>query len=716
MASNDEDATGVGAPARADAAPRPKSVFPTSLASSPYLRIEGLAPSNLACNVDVPDSPPSTPTIGDYRTLVQQSTSQIALFEFPNDIPVQSTLDDILARVFATSSRCLEANLVFACHNNLSNLNDAIGRPFSSFFPPDADNQAMITKWAEGNFFLSHYDRPMRGSDGKDRVVQVAIYPIFVGSAVRCFWILLRDVTETHRLLVALKQEEAHYRALVERPGLILVRARPDGSYVYVSPHVTDLTGYSADEFQKVPGLFQRLLHPEDVARHSIIYETRRQRGTRVVEVEYRVRKPDGTYHWMFERQTPKLNEHGEVEYYDSVAFDIQERKRLEAELMHAQRMETIGVLAGGIAHDFNNHLTALLGQLNLCLKALGSQHPCYEKLAAAEQAALCCGEMTKQLLFLGRKSDSDFSPLPANRLIEDTVRLLTHVLPSSIEISLSLEPNLRDVSGNLAQLQQVLMNIVVNARDAMPSGGSMSVRARNLCLVVNRDPALYPQLAPGDYVEITVTDSGEGIPATNLPHIFEPFFTTKHPGQNSGLGLSMVYTIIEEHHGAIHVASEVGIGTTFSFLLPALAQSAGAGLPKERDIETARGKECILVADDDEMVLSMVTTALCVAGYTVVKATNGIEALDLFKQHGNEIALVLLDHTMPKLSGRQLIEKIRELSPTQAIILTSGYGRHVGDLIPGDDPRLAFISKPYALPELLRQLRQMLDKCAQLG
>ncbi|MBN8550009.1 MAG: PAS domain S-box protein [Deltaproteobacteria bacterium] len=648
-------------------------------------------------------------SLPDYKKLVGQSTSRIALFEFSGDISVNFRADEILNRIFSHNSVCLEANLTFASSIPEASAADCIGKSFATFFPPHQTNLELFRKWIEGNFFLSNFEHRTISADGHDVVLQVSIYTIFEDAFIRRFWYVARDITALKRAVASLQTAEQHYRTLVERPGLVLVRAKPDGTYLYLSPHVQDIIGYTPQDFERTPGLFQRLLHPEDVAQHSKIYETRASRSNKTVEVEYRVRKKDGNYHWFFERQTAKIGEDGEVEYYDSIAFDIQERKLLEAELVHAQRMETIGSLAGGIAHDFNNHLTALLGQINLCLLELGSQHSCYPKLAAAEQAALCCAEMTKHLLSLGRKSDSDLAPLHPGQLIEDSTRLLSHLLPPNIEVTLSCDPDLHAVNANQAQLQQVLMNLVINGRDAMPEGGCIHITARNRTLEEGRQSADYPKAEAGRYVEITVTDCGEGIPPSHLPYIFEPFFTTKPVGEGTGLGLSMVYSIISSHHGAIRVSSERGIGTAFSFLVPALT-TVPERLKRSEPTPLPRGKECILVADDDELVLSMVTTALCMSGYSVIKACDGQEALDMFRKNQSQIDLAIIDQTMPKRTGREVIDEIRSMDTDMRIIFTSGFGPREADFISPSNRLVAFMGKPYSLPDLLQKIRDLLE------
>lgn len=654
-------------------------------------------------------------SIRDYRSLVSLSVSGIACFEIRRELSVEDSIDDVLAAIWGGDTVCVEANATFARLFGLGEIEDTVQTPFSWFFPRQSESDLLLHRWGESNFFLATHEFPLQLPDGEVSYFDTSLYTTFEGRRLRKIWVVLRDVTALRRALAEVTRAEEHYRTLVERPGLILVRARPDGRYLYLSPHVEDIVGYSRAEFERTPGLFARLLHPDDITAHDVILEARRERSTKIVEAEYRVRRKDGQYHWFFERMTPKLDARGEVEFYDSVAFDIQHRKQLEQQIEHAQRMEIVGTLSQGIAHDFNNHLTAILGQLSLALQDLGPDHTLYHRLALTEKAALCCAEMTRHLLSFGRKGDHEFEPLDLNGPLRETASLLRHLLPTSIAVRCTTAADLPAISGNFAQLQQVIMNLAVNSRDAMPRGGELHITTRLVELEDSTDRTYYSHAPAGQYVELSVQDSGTGIAPEILPKIFEPFFTTKSRGEGTGLGLSMVYSIIQAHHGHIDARSAKGKGTTIRWIIPALTVRA-ATLPTPPPQLAPRGTECILVADDDDLVRAMATTVLTSHGYSVIQATDGEDALRLFAQHRESISLAFVDQTMPRLSGREVLDQLKRLAPQLPIILTSGYALDAPESTTKSGSADAFLRKPYAIGKLLEQVRSLIDREKKLG
>jgi PAS domain S-box-containing protein len=654
------------------------------------------------------------PTLEDYKDLVRLSASLISCFEFKTKLSVNLSPEKILNELWTADISCIEANPAFASSRGFESCADLIGLPFNQLFPKDALNLQVLSAWVNGNFNLANYEPDGFITSSEDKVHRFSLYTGFEGSLIRKLWFIAVDITAQRNAVKELERAEAYYKNLVERPGLALIRSRPDGSYIYLSPHVEDIHGYKPEEFDNNPGLFRRLIHPEDVQKHEAIYTARRTRSTRPVEVEYRIRRKDGNYHWFFERQTARVSESGEVEYYDSVAFDIQDRKELEASLVHAQRMEVVGAFAGGIAHDFNNHLTAILGQITLVLNELDPANSCYSKIAEAERAALACAEMTAHLLSFGRKNEpGELKPLSAQKLVNETSSLLKHLLPATIDLRLSIPERMLVLQGSFSQLQQVIMNLAINARDAMPRGGKLEINLEKVSIsnhsagrsVVDS----YPDAPLGEYVEISVKDSGEGIPEANLPKLFQPFFTTKEVGKGSGLGLSMVYSIIKNHKGHLKVLSKEAAGSTFSILLPLAEDEIPVQTFSEPEVAPS-GCETILVAEDDAMVLSVAETALKMHGYRVVTACDGVQAIAVFNENMKDIRLALIDQTMPGLSGREVCNHIMNCAPDTRLILTSG------GMAPASISRLKteepfmFVSKPYSLPFLLSLIRKMLD------
>ena len=504
------------------------------------------------------------------------SVNAMACFAFEPGIPESAPPLTVLAALWDSRSWCVEVNDTFA-RAAKTTASALLHQPFGEIIPRTDENLALFLRWAEHRFRLLRAPTGSHERDG-DRFFETSILGVAEHGLISRVWFIVRDVTLLQRSMLALQDAERHYRTLVERPGLVLVRTAADGHYMYISPHVHDICGHTPDEFFRTPGLFVSLIHPDDVAIHQAVLDARARHGTETVEVEYRVRNPDGSYHWILERQTPKLTEQGTVDYYDSLAIDINERKRLESDLLHAQKMEVIGALAGGIAHDFNNHLTAVLGQLTLAQRQLDSPSSARAALSAAEKAALGCAEMARQLLAFGRKSDVQLVTVSTQDLLHATTELLRHLLPANIQLQLNTHGQLHPIRANATHLQQVIMNIAINGRDAMPNGGELRIEARNVGLPAPGSLARSTKLPEGAYVQVRISDTGTGIPARFLGRLFEPFFTTKPEGRGTGLGLAMASSIIQAHGGEIFADSAEGKGTTFTFLLPSATITRAGG------------------------------------------------------------------------------------------------------------------------------------------
>lgn len=653
-----------------------------------------------------PLSPHSSLSTADFRALYAASPTAVALFEFSPPLAPQRPTDALIADIFSGASRCLEANAAF----QLAFGGAVIGRRLAEILPLSAESTALFRQWIDNGFRLACAPASPTLLDRGAVTYELSIYPVVSGDTIPRIWILFRDVSELHTALTAARRAEAHYRTLVERPGLVLVRSRPDNSYVYLSPHIEDIIGYTPDDFKKNPGLMEKLLHPEDIAKHAAVYAARTARSREPVEVEFRVRRKDGAYQWFLERQTPLFGADGAVEFYDSVAIDISERKHLEAQLLHSQRLDTMGRISSGIAHDFSNHLTGIIGQLRLALAALEPTHPARAEIAAAENGALGCIEMTRQILAFGRKVDAPSARVNAAETVESTLQLLRHFLPPSITLEPAIDRDAGDIVATATQIQQVVMNLGINARDAMAAGGSLAVNVSAVTLPRTAG-SQYPGLEAGEYAEISVRDTGCGMPPAIARQIFEPFFTTKPSGAGTGLGLSMVKSIVEAHGGGIQVETSPGQGTTVSFVIPRAA-------PREDEVPAvgagaARQPGFILIAEDDEAVLHVTSTALDLHGYTVLRAEDGESAIRLFETHADSITLALIDHTMPRRSGAEVIEMIRRSRPRLPVIFTSGHGSTGSFAGISDDRTTVFMGKPYTLTDLLAMVQSLLAPAA---
>lgn len=385
---------------------------------------------------------------------------------------------------------------------------------------------------------------------------------------------------------------------------------------------------------------------------------------------------------------------------------DVSERKRMEAQLLQAQKMEAIGTLAGGIAHDFNNLLMVIQGNTSLMLLNIDPSHPHYEMLLSIEKQVQSGSKLTSQLLGYARKGKYEVKVIPLNQLVEETSKAFGRTR-KEITIHREFADDLFPIEGDPGQIEQVLMNLFINAADAMPEGGNLFLKTMN---VSHRDigSKLY-QPRPGDYVLLTIKDTGIGMDPKTLERIFDPFFTTKELGRGTGLGLASVYGIIKGHDGYIEVESEMGQGTAFKIYLPASSRHLQETVKTPAPL--LKGTGIILLVDDEEMVLDVGQRFLEVMGYNVLTARDGREAIEIYKKHQDVIALVILDIVMPNVKGGEVFDRLKGVNPDVKVLLSSGYS------IDGEATKIlergcnGFIQKPFDLKQLSQSIRQILER-----
>ncbi|OLC71983.1 MAG: hypothetical protein AUH78_17050 [Gemmatimonadetes bacterium 13_1_40CM_4_69_8] len=375
--------------------------------------------------------------------------------------------------------------------------------------------------------------------------------------------------------------------------------------------------------------------------------------------------------------------------------------------------MEAVGRLAGGIAHDFNNLLTAILGSADLLLDTLSPDAPEREDLDEIRKAAKRAADLTRQLLAFSRQQLLAPQVLDVNALLTNLEKLLRRLIGEHIELRTALAPNVGAVQADPGQLEQVIVNLAVNARDAMPQGGQLTIETANAELDEAYAAEHFPA-RPGSYVLLAVTDTGTGMDAQTKSHIFEPFFTTKEKGKGTGLGLATVYGIVKQSDGYIWVYSEPGHGTSFKIYLPRVAEAPGPARPGFELSASVRGSETVFVVEDDEMVRALIRRMLETRGYTVLLAPHGDEALQLLERHPGRVDLLMTDVVMPGMSGRDLADRVAERRPGIKVLYLSGYTddaivRH-GVLEPG----IAFLQKPFSADALARKVREVLDSPRQ--
>ena len=517
---------------------------------------------------------------------------------------------------------------------------------------------------------------------------------------------VMRNITARKRAEEALRRSEASYRSLIMGASYGIFRCDVEGKFQAVNPALISMLGYASENEL----LSRNLLHDiiADVEEGARLLQQYRQKG-RVDGVESRWKRQDGSALSVRLSGRTVLGEDGALEGFEVIAEDVRERRRLEEQLRQAQKMEAVGRLAGGIAHDFNNLLTVVTGYNDLLLANVKAADGVRGYLEEIKRAAERATDLTRQLLAFSRKQVLAPQILDLNAVVAGMDKMLRHVIGEDIDLATVLEPKLGRVKADPGQVEQVLMNLAVNARDAMPQGGKLTLTTANVEL--DRTYVLRHALtAPGPYVMLAVSDTGCGMDSETLNHLFEPFFTTKEPGRGTGLGLAMVYGIVQQSGGNIWVYSEPGNGSTFKIYLPRVKESAAREEPREASAVPAQGSEVVLVVEDDAAVRPLVSGLLGAHGYKVLIAPGPEEALRICADHKETIDLLLTDLVMPKMSGRQLAERLVSLRPKLKVLYMSGYTDdaivHHGVLEKGT----AFLQKPFTPGALARKVREVLD------
>ena len=395
------------------------------------------------------------------------------------------------------------------------------------------------------------------------------------------------------------------------------------------------------------------------------------------------------------------------VDITDRRAAEESLRKRDE-QLRQSQKMEAVGTLAGGVAHEFNNLLQAMQGYTRYAMEDLDAGDQRYQDLEQVLKASERATMLTRQLLSFSRRQTLEFADVQLNQAVQDLMKMIRPLIGEHITVQLLLSPQSTNIHADLGHLQQVLMNLCVNARDAMPDGGTLTIKTEGM-FVRDSHQEVHPDLKPGGYIVLTVADTGCGIQPQHKEHIFEPFFTTKEIGKGTGLGLAMVYGIVQQHGGLVRIYSEPGYGSTFKIFLPAVDRNVVPQV-SEPIRALARGTETILVAEDEPLVRSLTVRVLQGAGYETLVAKDGEEAIQLFEANADRISLAVLDVVMPRRSGREVYERIRQLNPNTQAIFCSGYDPETGQVDFVKDVGLRLIQKPFAPEVLLQAIREVLD------
>jgi len=514
-----------------------------------------------------------------------------------------------------------------------------------------------------------------------------------------------RDITERIRTEKALRESEERYRRLIEEDLTGDYITTPDGKLLFCNPAFARIFGFESVE--EAMNYNIALLYPSLEDRDKFLELLRKKKKLELHEMELRTchRKPV----YVIQNAIGTFNNKGELVEIRGYLFDITERKHLEEQFRQAQKMEAIGVLAGGVAHDFNNLLTVITGYCQLLLNRLAKNDPLRKEVEQINEAGERAASLTNQLLAFSRRQVMQPKVLNLNSVILNMDRMLRRLIGEDIVIKTSLDPNLGNVKVDPTQIEQIIMNLAVNARDAMPQGGKFTIETANI-YIDETHTKQHVSVQTGPYVLLAISDNGSGMDAETQARIFEPFFTTKGPGKGTGLGLSTVYGIVKQFGGNIWVYSEPGEGTTFKIYLPRVSEEVKSVKHRQVSVESLRGSETILLVEDEKMVRDLASEILQEYNYNVLVASNPAEAISICEQSRNTIHLLLTDVVMPGMSGPQLSEKLKSLHPEIKVLYMSGYADNAiiqhGVLKPGTP----FIQKPFLPQNLLKKVRQILE------
>lgn len=562
-------------------------------------------------------------------------------------------------------------------------------------------------KTGESRLIARTYETTGKRKDGSEFPVELSLSSwMFKGNVF--FTVVIRDILERKEMYERLIDSERRFRSVIEgAPNPVIIQC-DDESIVFINRRFTEITGYSLEEISTLESFMEHAFpnpgyRKEVLERFKAIFNL----DSPVIDgVDINITCSDGSVRVWNLQSAPagKWGDKGAVMY---VARDVTDHRKLEEQLRQIQKMEVIGRFTAGIAHDFNNYISAIMGFSQLALLQL-SNHPAKENIENVLKAAEKASGLTTQLLAFSRRQILRPEVVNLNDIITDMTKMIRRIIGEDIELRLVLDPLAWNVKIDVSQIEQVIMNLVSNARDAMPEGGILTIQTSNVFLD-KEYASRHASVIPGEYVMMSVEDTGAGMTDEVKTRIFEPFFTTKEPGKGTGLGLATVYGIVKQSGGFIWVYSEPGEGTTFKIYLPRTLEERTIhrlerieGLPK--------GKEVILVVEDNKEVREFIVRVLKELGYDVFEACDGVEALTILKDKGDRIALVLTDVIMPNLRGDKLAERVKESYPDIKILFMSGYADNIitkGGILKNG---INYLSKPLTTMTLAQTVRKVLD------
>lgn len=544
-----------------------------------------------------------------------------------------------------------------------------------------------------------------RTKTGEIRHARVSATRVLIGSQL-CMLSVSHDITDRIQAQDALLKSRSRFRSLIQDAPFAIYRATLGGKFLALNPAMVKMLGYSSEAELMEHDIVGDIYRDPEFGR-KLVAEYWAYREFRDIEAEWK--RKDGKIIAVRMSGRWAENDEDRKPCLEVFAEDVTERRSLEKQILQVQRMEAVGQLAGGIAHDFNNLLSVILGQIEILQEQLSGNEPLFKRAETIRHSAGRAADLTRQLLAFGRKQVIEPRILDMNASIRNTEMLLRPLIGEDVELVLRPDASMGLVKADPAQLEQVFINLAVNARDAMPQGGKLIVETANVEVdeVYVRQ---HPGARVGHYVMVSVSDTGVGMEATTLARVFEPFFTTKEPGKGTGLGLSTVYGIVKQNGGYLMTYSEPGQGTTFKIYFPRFEKASASAEPAPPGEEFPKGRETILVVEDEAALRELVRELLEASGYEVLEASGAGEAIRLVENPACKIHLLLTDVVMPEMDGRKLATRLKKLSPDLRILYMSGYTDDVIARRGVLNPNTLLLSKPFTRSVLLRKVREALS------
>ncbi|MEQ8191789.1 MAG: PAS domain S-box protein [Candidatus Eremiobacterota bacterium] len=602
---------------------------------------------------------------------------------------------------------------LFGC----SDENQLLEHPVVEQFHPDCRSVVMerIKQLNESKIEAPMLRERILRHDGTGVNVEVKAVP-FIYRGQNGALVFVRDITERLKAQEDLRKSEEKYRDLYETAPVAYYSLSPAGKIIRCNSTVTELLGYGKEELtgKNIFDLYADTEYGRDKAMKLF---QKVLAGYSIRDEEFQMKRADGFHIWISLSVRPVLDEKGSFFETRSTMMNITGRKeaeeikkKLEEQLLHAQKMESVGRLAGGVAHDLNNLLTPIILYNEMLIEGLADSEQKNDFLQQIHEAALRAQKLVHQLLAFSRKQIMDFEPVDVNETVLAFNGLLRRTVRENIDIKLVLSPSVRPVKGDIGQMEQIIMNLAVNAQDAMPGGGTMIIETSDV--TVHKDcPEIYENIEPGKYVMLSISDTGTGIEQEIIKNIFEPFFTTKEPGKGTGLGLATVYGIVKQHEGHILVYSEPEKGTTFKIYFPAMDIPASEEKETKPVTSVTKGAGIVMIVEDNDLLRDSTVMLLKKQGYTVMAASCGMDCMKIMSEYRGELHVLLTDVVMPDMNGRELFEKIKIDFPCVKVLYMSGYSHdvitHEGVLDKGID----FIQKPFAMRALSGKLQELMNR-----